>query len=430
MIIKTEDIARYRGKVKIPQLGGKVIDGFNEITMYKPVGVVIIAQYIDDNTFDRFIVGAFNAAGVIEEKREFIDKTEKDFFEATKYFEELIEKKQPQDDQKPPAVGKFYFCKKSTAMYPIVLIDGLEEIIIAEEDIPLVFTPPKSKPYGRLDMTAVSKPEYDVIKSKFALKYNVEESEKLATDKKVSLSDVAVYDMTPYSNSEKGEGEDGGDTPDEVNDQQLNANDIEGEDLDDQKQKGKKGKGKDKGGEKDKSEEKDGEKDKGEKGEDGEKEKGDGDKSDSGDKGDGGEKGDGDGEDSEDDNSENESDSDTSDNEKKPDSKKPKKAEEQGDGSDDKDAGAGESDLSANKAMAEQAEKTISSQTIIDALQKDYETNDLKAKFKRQNNLLIALDSYTENELQSLYGKVGADSRLKKEDFINLVKNKTQTLFT
>jgi hypothetical protein len=110
-------------------------------------------------------------------------------------------------------------------------IDISNEIItIPYQDVDKVFTPPQTKKYGRLDMTVLDDPKYDVVRSKFALKYTEEKSKEIAQSKGMSVEDVWVYEMQPYSNGTD-DGQNGGDNPPppDVNDNTLNQNDIEGE---------------------------------------------------------------------------------------------------------------------------------------------------------------------------------------------------------
>lgn len=110
-------------------------------------------------------------------------------------------------------------------------IDINNEILeIPYQDVDKVFTPPQTKKYGRLDMTVLDDPKYDVVRSKFALKYNEEKSKEIADSKGLNLADVWAYEMQPYSNgTPEEEGGGGGTPPPDVNDNQLSQNDIEGE---------------------------------------------------------------------------------------------------------------------------------------------------------------------------------------------------------
>ena len=225
MLINRDDIIRYQGNIEIPQIGQTIITGFGEIAMSKETGVVFIAQFIDGTKLDKFIVGAFNPTGVLDQIKTFGDKTEKDFFEAVKYFEELIKERQPEEEKSPPSVGKFYFFKKSIGKDAYVSI-GSQEIIIDAVDIPTVFSPPKTKPLGRLNLKDSDNPKYEPIKAKFALKYLKDECEEMAKTNNWDLKDFGIYDMTPYEFGDENEGEP---PPDDVN--EINPNDIEDEDL-------------------------------------------------------------------------------------------------------------------------------------------------------------------------------------------------------
>jgi hypothetical protein len=225
MLIGTEDIVRYKGNINIQQLGGESINGYAEIAMSKETGVVFIAQFVN-NTLDKFTVGAFNTQGILEEKRDYAERTERDFFAAVKYFEELVKNRQPEQEQAPPSVGKFYFFKKAIGKDAYVAIEGMQDIIIDAADIPTVFSPPKTKPLGRLNLKDATNPKYDPIKAKFALKYLEDEAKEMATANNWNLSDFAVYDMTPYEIGDENEGEP---SPDDVN--PVNPNDIEDEDF-------------------------------------------------------------------------------------------------------------------------------------------------------------------------------------------------------
>ena len=225
MLIGTNDIVRYSGDLEIPQLGGDIIKGYGEIAMSKETGVVFIAQFIG-NVLDKFTVGAFNQQGLLEKKRDYPDKTEKDFFQAVSYFEELIKERQPEEEETPPSVGKFYFFKKSIGKDAYVAIEGMADIIIDAVDIATVFSPPKTKPLGRLNLKDSTNPKYDPIKAKFALKYLSDECKEMATANNWDISDFAIYNMTPYEIGDENEGEP---PPDNVN--PVNPKDIEDEDL-------------------------------------------------------------------------------------------------------------------------------------------------------------------------------------------------------
>jgi hypothetical protein len=280
MILNAEDIIRKEGSIKIKELGDTFSLGLAKVSMHQPTGVVFIEQS-KNNSFDRFIIGVITDKDDLQEKKEFKDKTEEDFFNAVNYFEELVQNRMPKEDNKQPSVGKFYFYKKALNKESKVILDGMTNpVIIQDIDIPLVFTPPQNKPLGRLNMTVIQRPEYEIISSKFALKYNEDASTQEANDLGTTLSELAVYDMTPYSNNDDNTQQQ--EEPQDVNQEPLDINDIEGEDLDD-----KKNKEKEKKEQKEKQSKKEDKQEKGEKGDKGDK----GEQQDKGDKGDKGEQG-------------------------------------------------------------------------------------------------------------------------------------------
>lgn len=164
-------------------------------------------------------------------------------------------------------IGKYFVYDNVLDPY----IDISNEIItIPYQDIDKVFTPPQTKKFGRLDMTVLDDPKYDVVRSKFALKYNEEKSKEIAEQKGLEIRDVWAYEMQPYSNGTPEEEDEGGGTPPpDVNDNQLNQNDIEGEEPNQREpkegEKGEKGEKSEKGESSENSEE-------GEKSESGEEE--------------------------------------------------------------------------------------------------------------------------------------------------------------
>ena len=168
-----------------------------------------------------FNVGAVNAKSEYVDTKSFDTKTIKSFFEAVSYFEKLIDDRKPKSKPELPSVGFFIYKKNESGM-----VVGLTQlpVIIDKKDIAEVFTPPKKKPYGRLNMTEVEGKDYDLIKGKYALRYDEEESERLSKEES-----VFAYAMTPYENSVDGP-EGGGQTPKDVNDEKLSQKDIEGED--------------------------------------------------------------------------------------------------------------------------------------------------------------------------------------------------------
>lgn len=435
MILQTEDIKRYEGEIKIPELGGAEIMGKAKVSLHQPTGVVFIEQK-KDFLHDRFIVGVMADAGEIAEKREFTEKTESDFFNAVAYFEELIEKRMPKENEEQPSIGKFYFYKANLKKSAKVKVDGIaDEIIIEDFDVPIAFTPPQTKPYGRLDMTKLDKPAYATISSKFALKYNKEASEEEAKKLSANISDVAVYDMTPYANSETPpEGESGEEQPEDVNDKKLSPEDIEGEDLDDAKNKEK-----DKKKQEKKQSEKKGEK--GEKGEEGE--------------------GEGEGDEGEESDESKEGGTDNKGKKNKGDKQEQKESEEEMDAADfeELEEGEGEEESEAEpegEPKKKESEKehegkgngkekegepeeegedevkdNVSSEDVVAGLERMFDAkNGLAEKFRKQSLLINTVKGYSQAELsKEIYKKLSIPSDYPKDKFVELVKEKTNNLY-
>ena len=55
--------------------------------------------------------------------------------------------------------------------------------------------------------------------------------------------------------------------------------------------------------------------------------------------------------------------------------------------------------------------------------------NDLKGKFRKQKNLLLTVDSYSQDELEEIYNTVGVAAKTPKKEFIKLVETATKQLF-
>jgi hypothetical protein len=183
--------------------------------------------------FVGFRVARFDSATntVVDEKK-FNGTRDTSFFKAVDYFEELIEKNSPKEEQQKQddfdSVGLFVYFKGGQEDPFIKIEDTITEI--PYQDIDKVFAPPQTKKYGRLDMTVLDDPKYDVVRSKFALKYDEQKSTEIAETRGLTKEDVWVYEMQPYSNgTPEEEDENGGTPPPDVNDNQLNQNDIEGE---------------------------------------------------------------------------------------------------------------------------------------------------------------------------------------------------------
>lgn len=386
MIIKKENIVYFCTRAA---LGQELY--FNRIRMHKPTGVVFQATFLDKiGTFKFFTIGALNDKSELEEKQVFDGKTDKSFFEAVSYFEKLISDRIPKKKTPPQSIGTFTFSKGKDGL---ITIPGMPIVKVLREDLEKVFTPPQTKPYGRLDMTAVDKPEYKTVDSKFALSYNEEATKALIG--KGKDDDYVVYDMTPYASGGEQSGENGP-APEGVNQEQLTLDKIEGEKQENMK-----------GSQTDKSEEKgSGDADKSDKGEktDGDKgdQKGDGksDGKEEGDKGDG-EKGDGEGK--------------ASDEDSKP-------------GSTEGDAFRGGKDSHGQRKDFEDAvmaqggdfEKSLNEALDIDIV----------SKYRKQERLISSLNAWSEDELKTLlYPKLGMPTTVSKQTFIEKVQESTKQYF-
>lgn len=220
MIFNKTDIIEFLAKEKS---GETTI--LKSTKLHKPTGVYFMASSDEETKkFLYFTIGAMNSKSEPENKKTFEGNAQKDFFAAVDYFEGLIQKRMPDEKQKPPSIGQFVYIK---GLDCLVLAFGIETVI-DYEDVPTVFTPPQKKPYGRLNMMDVEKEKYDIIKAKFALNFNQESTDEWKA--KLSNDDVVVYDMTAYQTSEPQEGEEPAEDPEGVNDDELTADEIEGED--------------------------------------------------------------------------------------------------------------------------------------------------------------------------------------------------------
>jgi hypothetical protein len=433
MLINRDDIIRYQGNIEIPQIGQTVITGFGEIAMSKETGVVFIAQFIDGTKLDKFIVGAFNPTGVLDQIKTFADKTEKDFFEAVKYFEELIKSRQPEEEKSPPSVGKFYFFKKSIGKDAYVSI-GDTDIIIEASDIQTVFSPPKTKPLGRLNLKDTTNPGYEPIRAKFALKYLNQECEEMAKANNWNLSDFGIYDMTPYEFGDENQGEP---QPEDVN--SINPNDIEDEDLEkkpeekkpqEKKPKEKDGKPEDEGKpEDDESPEDEGEPgdDEGEPGDD-EGEPGD-DKKKKRKKGKPNEEG----EPTDEPGEPTDEPGEPTDDEGEPTDDEGEPTDEDGKPTDDEREPGDDENESKNKRDNENKHNKhkldVDTDNLKSSLEKFFEIKDLKRSFRNQKNLIMALNNYNEKEKDSLIRDLKLPTTMKKEEFINLIQQETKQIF-
>ena len=193
---------------------------------------VFFEKIFDGDTFVGFVVASYDSeSNEVKDKKEFSGITDKNFFEAVDYFEKLIQQKTPQEQQQQQddfeSFGKFVYYKNQKESF-INMASSPIALFIPKSDVAKVFTPPQTKKYGRLDMTLLDDPKYDLVCSKFALKYNKEESIEACSNGGVDLSEIRIYDMIPYSNGTEEEGEET--APSDVNQNSLSASEIEGED--------------------------------------------------------------------------------------------------------------------------------------------------------------------------------------------------------
>lgn len=185
-----------------------------------------------NNDFVGFRVARFDSVtNAVVDQQKFNGTRDTSFFKAVDYFEKLIEKNSPKEEQGKQddfdSVGYFVYFKGGQEDAFIQIEDSITEIPYA--DIDKVFAPPQTKKFGRLDMTVLDDPKYDVVRSKFALKYDEQKSTEIAATRGLTKKDVWVYEMQPYSNGTPEEEDGGGTPPPDVNDSSLSTNDIEGE---------------------------------------------------------------------------------------------------------------------------------------------------------------------------------------------------------
>ena len=407
MLIDKDNLVRYKGNVQIPLIGGETVSGYAEIAMAKKEGVVFISYFKKDsgiNKLDKFIVGAMNENGELIEKKEFTEQTEKVFFDAVKHFEDLIEQRQPPQEKSEPSVGKFYFFKKVLNKDSYVEIPGVENIIIESKDITSVFSPPQSKPYGRLNLLDIQNDNYLPIRGKYALKYLEKETKDYAQQNNISDNDFAIYDMIPYEINESEEPQSQQEQDEDIN--QINISDIEDEELKPKKQK------EDNKSQKEKNK-KDTGKDDDEEGEDDEGE--DEDEDDNGGGGGGGKDDDDEGEDEDDD-----GDKEVDDGDKK--RKKKEQKKRKGKPSDD------DNDEDSEDDDGDKDEDNKGGKNLQDDLKTFFQTNDLKKSFKKQNMMISLIKTYDLDELKtSNLGKYIKTNDL--NDFINEVKEQTKNNF-
>ena len=118
MLVNQNDLERFKGQIKIPQVGGIEMDGFAEVTISKSTGVAFILNTTFEGKFYTFEVGAIMNDGTMSNKIEYANNDEKTFFEAVEYFEKLIAERSPKKKEEQPSYGKFYFFKQKTFTAP------------------------------------------------------------------------------------------------------------------------------------------------------------------------------------------------------------------------------------------------------------------------------------------------------------------------
>lgn len=391
MIIGINDVITYVAKENI---AGAII--LQKIRLHKPTGVFFSINMNDKDELLYFAVGAMNSRGEADDRKSFEGNTQKSFFEAVAYFEELIEKCIPQEKPEAPAMGKFYYVKGQRS-FVILNEPDAQPIYIEREDLDKVFSPPKKKPYGRLNMLELDDPKYDVIKSKFALKFLQEDTDEFLEKMGLSKGEAVVYKMMPYE-SDQSQGNEPGNEPPQVNDAPTSLDDIEDEDP-----KNLEGpQPSDKGDE-------DEDDDKGDKGEDGDK----GEPGDDGDKGNQPQQGE------------------PGDKGEPSDEGNPEQGEpgtEPGEPSDEGQPGNGDNWTPQDGTTHEQPQEIKGN--LMKALAQQFGVQDVPYAFKRQQRMLNSLDSYSQKELQdTIYPKLGLDPNTPKSTFMNIVKEQTKQYF-
>ena len=199
MLIDKDNLVRYKGNVRIPTLEGEV-DGYSEIAMAKKEGVVFISYFKKQAglVLDKFIVGAMDESGKLVAQKEYTENNEKSFFEAVKYFEELVEQRQPPKDNNDPSLGKFYYFKKVLNMDSFVKIEGVQDIIIDKSDIDTLYSPPTSKSYAMLNLADTNNPNYFPIQGKYILKYLKNETVEYGQNNNLELKELYKITIDIY----------------------------------------------------------------------------------------------------------------------------------------------------------------------------------------------------------------------------------------
>ena len=451
MICDKNDIA-YFEKTESSNSG----DLFIKYRLSKSTGVFFnCVESAETKEFMYFSVGTITSMLNTENTKTFTGDSQADFFAAVDYFEKLIAERKPKEQKSPPSVGYFIYSKTGPS-----IVKGITEepIMIDKIDVYKVFTPPQKKPFGRLNMLDITgNPDYDLIRGKFALKYDEDETLKYNGDGEEG--DFFAYKMTPYNTDENEEGD-----PKEVNDEDLSAKDIE-----DEEEKGMKGEDENSENEDESNDEKSEDSDEGDESESSDGEDGDSDENgddsdesnsngdndgddsgdndgDEGDEGDSDSKGDGDGDDSEDGNGDEDGDGDGEGDGEGDDNKDGKEdfdskgnAIKQNDDQDltqeenaNTDGGGGGESGGEGRSNDKQA-KTITSDMpeVISKLNAELGVNDLIKKFKNADRMLNVIDStYTDKEVKEVfYPAMGVDKSVSVPMFKKDLRAYTKPFF-
>jgi len=384
MIFNINDIKTYN---TTEQLGDMLIK--QTYKLHKPTGVFFSSNSNNEtNEFLYFVVAVINENKDTEERKTFDGTTQQSFFEAVEYFERLIEDRIPQPKEEEPSVGKFYFVKGQNS-FVILDFGDKKPIIIEREDLEKVFSPPRKKPFGRLNMLEVDKPQYDPIKGKFALKYNEDSTLEFLEKMQLNEGDAVVYNMTPYS-SEPQTGQNPPQEPQNVNDEELSLDKIEDENPEDLK------------GENEDNEPKNGD-----------------------DEGDDDREGDDDFENPNDD----KGDKKRKNKDQKAKPSKDGEPDDDGEPSDeegDDDEGDDEGDDKRHIFLGRQPQP----QDIINQISDTLGVEDAVYAYRKQKNMITALKGINETKLkETLYEALGVNPSLSKAEFLEMVKTNTNEFF-
>ena len=144
MLIKQDDLKRVSSKIKIAQLGGEEITAVQEVVLNIPSGACLITVFSENGELMYFEVGKLINTGELIDVKKYSNRTAKDFFSATTYFEELCEKNQQKKPPPPlPSIGKFYYFREDAGRDCYVILSGsTDKIIIKRDDVKKSFFRP------------------------------------------------------------------------------------------------------------------------------------------------------------------------------------------------------------------------------------------------------------------------------------------------